>query len=85
MKYVAFGDFFGGEVSNEETRAHGELVPLPLCHKLPLLIQKLLISSIHLGWPPLILIVWCFAALSRLLLSKTGRGGKVVLLRMQGL
>jgi hypothetical protein len=72
-------------LTNEETRAHGELVPLPLCHKLPFLIQKLLISSIHLRRPPLVLIVRRFATVTGLLLSLTGRGGEVLTLHAQKL
>lgn len=72
------------QLTNEETRTHGKLVPLPLRHKLPLLIQKLLVSPVDLGRPPLILIVGRFATIARLLLSLVGRG-KVLTLHIQGL
>lgn len=72
-------------LTNEETRAHGELVPLPLRYKLPLLIQKFLISSIHLGRPPLILIVGRFAAFARLLLSMGRRCREVLILHIHWL
>ena len=59
-------------LTNEQTGAHGELVPLALGNKPPLLLQKLLISPVHLWWPPLVLIIGCLTTHAWLLLSMAG-------------
>lgn len=62
----------GLALTNEQTGAHGELVPLALGDKPPLLLQKLLISPVHLWWPPLVLIIGCLTPYAWLLLSMAG-------------
>lgn len=54
--------------TNEETRAHWELVPLSFRHKLPFLFQKFLVSPVHFGRPPLVLVIRRCVALGLLLL-----------------